>query len=125
MNLWLLIYCSQVGYSRFIGSYPTPNTIYYTLFVYLELVRKSTGNYSWIHVLLLQLALSKYLCWRATHLQYIILVSNVRGEPTASVLSADGFPLMAGPNFQPSDGNPIVISILRQLADVLENVPEI
>ena len=50
---------------------------------------------------------------------------NVRGEPTASVLSADGFPLMAGPNFQPSDGNPIVISILRQLANVLENVPEI
>ena len=50
---------------------------------------------------------------------------NDRGEPTASVLSADGFPLMAGPNFQPSDGNPIVISILRQLADVLENVPEI
>jgi hypothetical protein len=50
---------------------------------------------------------------------------NDRGEPTASVLSADGFPLMAGPNFQPSDGNPIVISILRQLADVPENVPEI
>ena len=50
---------------------------------------------------------------------------NDRGEPTASVLSADGLPLMAGPNFQPSDGNPIVISILRQLADVLENVPEI
>ena len=51
--------------------------------------------------------------------------SNDRGEPTASVLSADGFPLMAGPNFQPSDGNPIVISILQQLADVPENVPEI
>jgi hypothetical protein len=50
---------------------------------------------------------------------------NDRGEPTASILSADGFPLMAGPNFQPSDGNPIVISILRQLADVPENVPEI
>ena len=50
---------------------------------------------------------------------------NDQGEPTASVLSADGLPLMAGPNFQPSDGNPIVISILRQLADVLENVPEI
>ena len=48
-----------------------------------------------------------------------------RGEPTASVLSADGFPLMAGPNFQPSDGNPTVISILRQLADGPENVPEI
>ena len=40
-----------------------------------------------------------------------------RGEPTASVLSADGFLLMAGPNVQPSDGNPTVISILRQLAD--------
>ena len=42
---------------------------------------------------------------------------NGRGKPTASSLSADGFPLMAGPNFQPSDGNPTVISILRQLAD--------
>jgi hypothetical protein len=40
--------------------------------------------------------------------------ANGRGKPTASVLSADGFPLMAGPNFQPSDGNPTVISILRQ-----------
>jgi hypothetical protein len=40
-----------------------------------------------------------------------------RGKPTASSLSADGFPLMAGPNFQPSDGNPGIISILRQLAD--------
>jgi hypothetical protein len=49
---------------------------------------------------------------------------NGRGKPTASVLSADGFPLMAGPNFQPSDGNPIVILILRQLADEPENVPE-
>ena len=39
-------------------------------------------------------------------------------------LSTDGFSLMAGPNFQPSDGNPIVISILRQLADGPENVPE-
>ena len=47
------------------------------------------------------------------------------GEPTASVLSADGFLLMAGPNVQPSDGNPTVISILRQLADGPENVPEI
>ena len=47
------------------------------------------------------------------------------GEPTASVLSADGFPLMAGPNFQPSDGNPIVNLILRQLAGGPENVPEI
>ena len=48
----------------------------------------------------------------------------VRGKPTASSLSTDGFPLMAGPNFQPSDGNPTVISILRQLADGPENVPE-
>ena len=55
-------------------------------------------------------------------LQY---TSNDRGELTASVLSADGFPLMAGPNVQPSNGNPIVISILWQLADVPENVPEI
>jgi hypothetical protein len=50
---------------------------------------------------------------------------NGRGKPTASVLSADGFPLMAGPNFQTSDGNPTVISILRQLADGPKNVPEI
>ena len=50
--------------------------------------------------------------------------SNSRGKPTASSLSADGFPLMAGPNFQPSDGNPTIISILRQLADGPENVPE-
>jgi hypothetical protein len=49
---------------------------------------------------------------------------NGRGKLTASVLSADGFPLMAGPNFQPLDGNPTIISILRQLADGLENVPE-
>ena len=34
------------------------------------------------------------------------------------------FPLMAGPKFQPSDGNPTVISILRQLTDGQENVPE-
>ena len=45
------------------------------------------------------------------------------GEPTASVLLADGFPLMASPNFQPSDGNPGVISILQQLADGPEYVP--
>ena len=45
------------------------------------------------------------------------MVYNVRGNPTASSLSIDGFSLMAGPNFQPLDGNPIVISILRQLAD--------
>ena len=48
-----------------------------------------------------------------------------RGEPTASVLSADGFPLMAGPNFEPSDGNPTAISILRQLADGPKNVLDI
>jgi hypothetical protein len=50
--------------------------------------------------------------------------NNGRGKPTASSLSADGFPLMAGPNFQPLDGNPTVISILRQLADGSENVLE-
>ena len=32
---------------------------------------------------------------------------------------------MAGPDFQPWDGNPTIIAILRQLADGLENVPEI
>ena len=42
---------------------------------------------------------------------------NGRGKPTASSLSANGFLLMACPNFQPSHGNPTVISILRQLAD--------
>ena len=35
----------------------------------------------------------------------------------ASSLSVDGFHFMAGPNFQPLDGNPTVISILRQVAD--------
>ena len=40
---------------------------------------------------------------------YIIVTSNGRGKLTASSLSSDGFPLMAGPNFQPSDGNPTVI----------------
>jgi hypothetical protein len=50
--------------------------------------------------------------------------TNGQGKPTASVLSADGFPLMAGPNFQPSDGNLTVFSILRQLANGPENVPE-
>ena len=49
---------------------------------------------------------------------------NGRGKPTASSLSADGFPLMPGPNFQLSDGNPTVISIVRQLANGPENVPE-
>ena len=43
----------------------------------------------------------------------------------ASVLLADGFPLMSGPNFQLSDGNSTVISILRQLANEPENVLEI
>ena len=42
----------------------------------------------------------------------------------ASSLSTDGFPLMAGPNFQPSDGNPTVILILRQLADGPGKCPE-
>ena len=42
----------------------------------------------------------------------------------ASSLSADGFSLMAGPNFQPSDGNPTIISIPRQLVDGPEDVPE-
>ena len=52
------------------------------------------------------------------------MCSNGRGKPTASSLSANGFLLMAGSNFQPSDGNPTVISILRQLADGPKNVPE-
>ena len=42
----------------------------------------------------------------------------------ATVLPADGFPLMAGPNFQPSDGIPTIISILRQLVDEQEYVME-
>ena len=50
--------------------------------------------------------------------------SNGRGKSTASSLSSDGFPLMAGPDFQPSDGNPTAISILRQLADGPENIQE-
>ena len=49
---------------------------------------------------------------------------NGWGKPTASSLSADGFPLIDGPNFQPSHGIPTVISILRQLADGPDNVPE-
>ena len=56
--------------------------------------------------------------------QFEARLINGPGKPTASVLSTDGFPLMAGPNFQPSDGNSTVISILRQLADGPENVPE-
>ena len=47
----------------------------------------------------------------------VMMGTNGRGKPTASSLSADGFPLMAGPNIQPSDGNPTIISILQQLAD--------
>jgi hypothetical protein len=54
----------------------------------------------------------------------VVGASQWSGKPMASVLSADGFPLMAGPNFQPSDGNPIIISILQQLADGPKNVPE-
>ena len=54
----------------------------------------------------------------------LVVQANGRGEPTASSLSTDGFPLMAGLNLQPSDGNATVISILRQLADGPENVPE-
>ena len=50
--------------------------------------------------------------------------TNGRGKLTASSLSAYRFPLKAGPNFQPSDGNQTVISILRQLVDGLENVSE-
>jgi len=53
-----------------------------------------------------------------------VLQSNGRGKSTASSLSADGISLMASPNFQPLDGNPTVISILWQLADGPENVPE-
>ena len=52
----------------------------------------------------------------------MLVSGNGRGEPTASSLSADGFPLMAGPNFQPTDGNPIVMSIFQQLADGPKNV---
>jgi len=63
--------------------------------------------------------------WRGINSEWLEEgLSNGRGKPTASVLSTDGFPLMAGPNFQPSDGNPTIISILRQLANGLENVPE-
>jgi hypothetical protein len=52
------------------------------------------------------------------------LSNNGWAKLTVSSLSSDGFPLMAGPNFQPSDINPTVISILQQLADGPENVPE-
>ena len=44
------------------------------------------------------------------------ILANGWGKPTASSLSADGV-FMASSNFQPSDGDPIVISVLRQLAD--------
>jgi hypothetical protein len=50
--------------------------------------------------------------------------TNGQGKLMASSLSTDGFPFMASPNFQPSDGNLIVISILRQLVDGPKNVPE-
>ena len=49
--------------------------------------------------------------------------TNGRGKPTVNSLSADGFPLMAGPDFQPLDGSPTVISLWK-LADGPENVPE-
>ena len=49
---------------------------------------------------------------------------NGQGKPTASSLSTDGFFLMAGPNFQPSNSNPTKISILRQLDDGPDNVLE-
>jgi hypothetical protein len=62
--------------------------------------------------------------WNILKNHFLEVGLNGRGKPTASSLLADGFPLMAGPNFQPSDGNPIVISILRQLADGPKNVPE-
>ena len=52
------------------------------------------------------------------------LSTNGQGKPTASSLSADGFPLMAGLNFQPLDSNSTVISILWQIADGPENVLE-
>jgi hypothetical protein len=49
--------------------------------------------------------------------QHKVPQTNGWEKSTASSLSADGFPLMAGSNFQPSYGNLTVISILRQLAD--------
>ena len=59
-------------------------------------------------------------------LKWVIYPVGYNGgeKPTASSLLAGGFPLMAGPKFQPLDGNPTVISILRQLANGLENVSE-
>jgi hypothetical protein len=57
-------------------------------------------------------------------LKFHYISTNGRGRPTASSLSVDGFPLMAGPNIQPSDGNPTIIAILRQSADGPKNVPE-
>ena len=65
------------------------------------------------------IAILRYSNQRGAHLS-----TYDQGEPTASSLSADGFPFMAGPNFQPSVGTPTVISILRQLADGPENVLE-
>ena len=61
---------------------------------------------------------------RIQHVKIMDFGINGQGKPMASSLLADGFPLMAGPNFQPLDGNPTVISILRQLADGPKNVPE-
>ena len=81
-----------------------------------------------MHSSILQLchyiSLLQILRYLQTH-RLILLPLYVRGKPTASSLLADGFLLMVGPNFQPSDGNLIVISILRQLADEPENVPEL
>ena len=66
---------------------------------------------------------------KVVHSPFRVMILNgairkiyVRGKPTASSLSPDEFPLMAGPNFQ-SDGNPTVISILLQLADGPKNNP--
>ena len=73
-------------------------------------------------VLILTSSYSSLLCSSNGFIGFLPIY--VRGKPTASSLSADGLPLMAGPNFQPSDGNPTVIWILRQLADGPENVPE-
>jgi hypothetical protein len=46
MNLWLLIYCSQVGYAHRITP-NSANTQYYLLYIVclFRLVRKSTSNY--------------------------------------------------------------------------------
>ena len=76
---------------------------------------------SWLHALLTVSLLEwkpiQLLIYEVKVNIYIGFWTNGRGKPTASSLSANGFPLMAGPNFQPSDGIPTEISILRQLAD--------